>query len=421
MRFVTHLESPLDGTRYDGHSVQTMHQSRPLCVRYDLEQVKRQWTVEPLSGRPSGMWRYRELLPVGTDISPVTLGKTTSPLIECPRLAAALGLRQLLIKDESQLPTASFKCRGLAMAVTMAQHFGLRRLAMSSNGNAASALAMYAARGGIEAWVVMPEDVNRGNLFECWISGAQVYLANGLIDECGKLVRRGHDQGLWFDVSTLKEPYRLEGKKTMGLEIAEQLNWVLPDVILYPTGGGTALIGMWKAFCELREMGWLKSAAMPRMIAVQSDGCCPIVRAFDRNQRFAERHPNAHSAAFGIRVPQAIGDFMMLDVLRDSQGAALAVPEQELEPFQRLGCNSEGLSVGLETSACLAAVRPLLDQRWIRPDERIVIVNTASATKYWPDELPGFPRLDLASEIDLGEMIESLPRGSASARRVLQP
>jgi threonine synthase len=419
MRFVTHLESALDGRRFDASQIKTMHQSRPLWVRYDLDRVKYEWERQPLAERRMDMWRYRELLPIGNDIAPVSLGKMASPLIACPRLAARLGIKNLLIKDESQLPTGSFKCRGLSMAVTMAKHFGLQRLAMSSNGNAASALAMYAARGGLESLALMPRDVNRGNLFECWVSGAKVYLADGLIDECGKLIRQGHEQGHWFDVSTLKEPYRLEGKKTMGLEIAEQLDWQLPDVILYSTGGGTALLGMWKAFVELRQMGLLRSSTMPRMIAVQSNGCCPIVTAYEKGERFAQRHQNAHCAAFGIRVPQAIGDFMIMDAIHESHGCAQVIEENDLQRFQQLGCSSEGLSVGLETSASLAAVSRLLDRGLMRVDEKILIINTAASTKYWAESMPEFPTIDLKAPGDLGTLFgESNGVAAPAARRV---
>jgi threonine synthase len=253
----------------------------------------------------------------------------------------------------------------------------------------------------------MPEDSNPGSIFDCWVCGATAFLANGLIDQCGKLVRAGHEAGLWFDVSTLKEPYRLEGKKTMGLEIADQLDWQLPDAIVYPTGGGTALIGMWKAFNELREMGWLRSAVMPRMIAVQSDGCPPIVRAFEAGERFAARVGDAHTCAYGIRVPQALGDFMILDAIRESQGAAVAAEESELPTAQRLGCSSEGISFGLESAACIAAIPQLLDRRLLDPDERILLVNTAAANKYWTSCLPQLPRLDLTQPVDPAQLLES--------------
>lgn len=416
MRFVTHLESALDGTHFPSDTIQTMHQGRPLWVRYDLDRVLDAWKRQPLAPRHQDMWRYRELLPVGDSIAPVSIGELVSPIVECRRLGAKLGLNDLLIKDESQLPTTSFKCRGLAMAVTMAQHFGLQRLAMSSNGNAASALAVYAARAGVESVVLMPLDVNPGNMFECWAAGARVCVADALIDTCGKWIRAGHDNGHWFDVSTLKEPYRLEGKKTMGLEIAEQLNWELPDAILYPTGGGTALIGMWKAFCELREMGLLRTSTMPRMIAVQSSGCRPIVNAFEQGKRFAERHENAQTAAYGIRVPQAVGDFMILDTIRDSGGCAVAVEERQIGPFQKIGCSAEGISIGLETAASLAAVEQLLQRDLVRADERVLIVNTAAATKYWAETLPKFPVIDLVGFNDFASIYagDNMPQDDKS-------
>ncbi len=406
MRFVTHLESALDGTRFDADQEQTMHAGRPLWVRYDLAGIRSAWRKKPPAERPPGMWRYRELLPTGTAIEPVTLHKSSSPIIDCPRLGATLGLQRLQVKDESQLTTASFKGRGLSMAVTMARHFGRHRLAMASNGNAAVALAVYTARAGMEAMVVMPDDSNPGSIFDCWVAGARMFLANGLIDQCGKIVRAGHDAGLWFDVSTLKEPYRLEGKKTMGLEIADQLQGELPDAIVYPTGGGTALVGMWKAFCELREMGWLRSSVMPRMIAVQSNGCSPIVRAFEQGERFATRVEGAHTCAYGIRVPQALGDFMILDALRESQGAAIAAEESELPTAQRLGCSKEGISFGLEPSACLAAIPELLQRGWLDPRERVLVVNTSAANKYWTKSLPRLPQLDLNQSLDPRQLLD---------------
>ena len=341
------------------------------------------------------MWRYRELLPVGSSIDPVTLDEPCSPLLACPRLARRLGLRNVLVKDDSRLPTASFKARGLSMAVTMAGHFGQRRLAMASNGNAACALAAYAAAAGGESVVVMPQDCNPASLFECQVHGAHLFQANGLIDECGKLVRRGHDQQLWFDVSTLKEPYRLEGKKTMGLEIAEQLGWEFPDAILVPTGGGTALIAIWKAFLELREMQWLRGTTVPRMIAVQSTGCPPIVTAFERGERFSTRPAHAATAAYGIRVPHPLGDFMILDAVRASGGTAIAVDESSVAAMQASAGSDEGASIGLETAATLLAIPQLLASGKLSPDERVVVINTSSTSKYWrTDPLP-VPRIDL--------------------------
>ncbi len=278
--FVTHLESALDGTHFPAGQVHTVHQGRPLWVRYDLQGVRQAVNPEMFISRPSSLWRYRELLPLPLDEEPVSLGEGMTPLLNCPRLGREMRVPRLLVKDEGQLPTGSFKSRGMTAAVSMARHFGLKRLAIPTAGNAGGALAAYAARAGMEVFVFMPEDTPAINQMEAHLAGAGVFLVNGLITDCGRLVREGTERMGWFDMSTLKEPYRLEGKKTMGLELAEQLGWRLPDVILYPTGGGTGLIGMWKAFQELRELGWFKSERMPRLISCQSDGCAPIVRAF---------------------------------------------------------------------------------------------------------------------------------------------
>src|SRR5271168_1279210 len=286
--FVTHLESAIDGARFEPNRVYTMHQGRPLWVRYDLAAVKRAVKPGDLPSRGNSLWRYRELLPLPAEVEPVTLGEGMSPILPCPRLGKELGLSRLSIKDEGQLPTGSFKSRGMAAAVSMAKHFGLKRLAVPTAGNAGGALAAYGARAGMEVFVFMPQDTPVINQMETYLAGAHVFLVNGLITDCGRIVREGTATMGWFDMSTLKEPYRLEGKKTMGLEIAEQTNWLLPNVILYPTGGGTGLIGMWKAFMELQELGWLRSNWLPRLISCQSDGCAPIVRAFEKGERFAE-------------------------------------------------------------------------------------------------------------------------------------
>ncbi len=319
-RYVTHLESALDGTRLPADAVQTVHQGRPLWVRYDLDRVRAAVKPADIAARPPLLWRYRELLPLPFDEEPVTLGEGMTPLLPCPRLGRELGLSRLFVKDESQLPTGSFKSRGMTAAVSMAKHFGLTRLAIPTAGNAGGALAAYGARAGMEVYVFMPEDTPAINQMEAHLAGARVFLVNGLITDCGRIVREGTERLGWFDVSTLKEPYRLEGKKTMGLELAEQLGWRLPDVILYPTGGGTGLIGMWKAFMELQELGWICCNWLPRLISCQSDGCAPIVRAFEKGERFAEPFPNAHTVASGLRVPAAVGDFMMLDAIRQSRG-----------------------------------------------------------------------------------------------------
>ncbi|HZU34647.1 MAG TPA: threonine synthase, partial [Gemmataceae bacterium] len=311
--FVTHLESALDGTRFPAGQVHTVHQGRPLWVRYDLDRVRAAVQPETFASRPPTLWRYRELLPLPFETEPVTLGEGLTPLLPCPRLGATLGLQRLFIKDESQLPTGSFKSRGMTVAVSMARQLGLRRLAIPTAGNAGGALAAYGARAGMEVYVFMPQDTPVINQMEAHLADARVFLVNGLITDCGRLVREGTARLGWFDVSTLKEPYRLEGKKTMGLELAEQTDYRLPDVILYPTGGGTGLIGMWKAFQELRDLGWLKTERLPRLVSCQSDGCAPIVRALESGQRFAEPFPNAHTIASGLRVPAAVGDFMMLD------------------------------------------------------------------------------------------------------------
>src|ERR687883_488278 len=285
--FVTHLESALDGTRFRAGQVHTVHQGRPLWVRYDLDAAGRSMRPETLLDRPPSLWRYRELLPLPSDVEPVTLGEGMTPLLPCPRLGMELGLERLFIKDESQLPTGSFKSRGMTAAVSMARHFGIKRLAIPTAGNAGGALAAYGARAGMEVFVFMPADTPLINQIEAHLAGARVFLVNGLITDCGRLVREGAERMGWFDMSTLKEPYRLEGKKTMGLELAEQTGYRLPDVILYPTGGGTGLIGMWKAFQELRELGWLRADRLPRLVSCQSDGCAPIVRAFQEGKRFA--------------------------------------------------------------------------------------------------------------------------------------
>ncbi len=304
------------------------------------------------------------------------------------------------VKDESRLPTGSFKSRGLAMAVTMAKQFGIRRLAVPTAGNAGGAMAAYAARAGIEAFVFMPDDTPAINQYECHLAGAKTFLVPGLITDCGKIVRDGKERMGWFDVSTLKEPYRIEGKKTMGLELAEQLDWRLPDVILYPTGGGTGLIGMWKAFDELARLGWLADSRRPRMVAVQSDGCAPIVRAFERGERFAEPFAGAATIASGIRVPSAVGDFMILDAVRASEGRAVAVSESSIREWMALGMQSEGLAICPETAACIGALEQLCAEKWITPHEHVVIFNTGAAQKYPEAMQVDLPRLTGNADAD---------------------
>jgi len=398
--FVTHLESALDGTQLPADRAQTLHRDRPLWVRYDLDAVGRAVSRDDLAGRESSLWRYRELLPYADAGAIVSLGETMTPLVQCPRLGARFGLERLLVKDESRLPTGSFKSRGLTMAVTMAKQFGLKRLAIPTAGNAGGAMAAYAARARIEAYVFMPDDTPAINQYECHMSGAKTFLVPGLITDCGKIVREGKERLGWFDVSTLKEPYRIEGKKTMGLELAEQLGWNLPDVILYPTGGGTGLIGMWKAFAELAALGWLKSDKRPRMVAVQSDGCAPIVRAFERGERFAEPFAGAATIASGIRVPAAVGDFMILDAVRDSGGRAVSVPEVRLREWMSLGMQSEGLAICPETAACIGALEQLRAENWILAGEQVVIFNTGAAQKYPEAMQVDLPRIADPAHID---------------------
>jgi threonine synthase len=398
--FVTHLESAIDGTQLDPTKVQTLHQGRPLWVRYDLDAVRSAVKPADLTGRPPSLWRYRELLPLPFDEEPVTLGEGMTPLLPFPRLGSELGLERLFVKDESQLPTGSFKSRGMTTAVSMARHFGLKRLAIPTAGNAGGALAAYTARAGLDVFVFMPEDTPRINQLEAHLCGARVFLVNGLITDCGRIVREGTDRMGWFDMSTLKEPYRLEGKKMMGLELAEQLGWRLPDVILYPTGGGTGLIGMWKAFEELRALGWLASEKMPRLICCQSDGCAPIVRAFENGQRFAEPFADAHTIASGLRVPAAVGDFMMLDAIRESRGCALPGREDLILHWMRRVASLEGIAICPETAVCFDCLEQLRAAEQIRPDEEVIVFNTGAAQKY-PETVPlDLPRIDKDSAVD---------------------
>lgn len=392
--FVTHLESALDGTRFEKGKVWTVHEGRPLWVRYDLAAVRTVVAPADLQGRERSMWRYRELLPLPGDGEVVSLGKSMSPLLSCPRLGRQLGLERLFIKDESQLPTGTFKSRGMALAVTMAKHFGLKRLAAPTAGNAGGALAAYGARAGMEVFVFMPQDTPVINQMEAYLCGAKVFLVNGLINDCGRIVREGTEKMGWFDMSTLKEPYRLEGKKTMGLELAEQRDWRLPDVVLYPTGGGTGLIGMWKAFKELRELGWLQSLKLPRLVSCQSEGCAPIVKAFEAGQRFAELFPNSRTIASGLRVPLAVGDFMMLDAIHASGGWALAGREERIVEWMRRVASAEGIAVCPETAVCFDCLERLVQEKKVRPKDEVVVFNTGAAQKY-PEAVPlDLPRLD---------------------------
>ena len=380
---VTHLECAACAARHEARRLHNLctQCGKPLLVRYDLKSAAASLTKESLKDRGPDLWRYREVLPVEQDENIITLGEGFTPLVRALRLGAQLGLSNLYIKDEGQNPTQSFKARGMAAAVSMAKELGARKLAVPSAGNAAGALAAYAARAGLEAHIFMPSDTPRANVIECEQTGAQVTLMDGLITDCGAEVGRRKAAEGWFDVSTLKEPYRIEGKKTMGYELAEQFDWELPDVIMYPTGGGTGLIGMWKAFDEMEQIGWIGSKR-PRMVSVQAAGCAPIVRAFEEGKRFADEFPNAQTTASGLRVPRAIGDFLILDALRASGGTAIAVTDGELIAATREIGAAEGIFCAPEGAACLPALKKLLDDESVRSDERVVLFNTGSGVKY---------------------------------------
>jgi len=380
---VTHLECAACGARHEARRLHNLCEQcgKPLLVRYDLKRAAASLTKESLRDRGPDLWRYREVLPVEHDENIVTLGEGFTPLVHASRLGAQLGFNELYIKDEGQNPTQSFKARGMAAAVSMAKELGVKKLAVPSAGNAAGALAAYAARAGMEAHIFMPRDTPRANVIECEQTGAQVTLMDGLITDCGAEVGRRKEAEGWFDVSTLKEPYRIEGKKTMGYELAEQFDWELPDVIIYPTGGGTGLIGMWKAFDEMEQMGWIDSKR-PRMVTVQAAGCAPIVRAFEEGKRFADEFPNAHTTASGLRVPRAIGDFMIIDALRASGGTAVAVTDEELiEATKEIGA-AEGVFCAPEGAACLPALKKLLNDGSVKSNDRVVLFNTGSGVKY---------------------------------------
>jgi threonine synthase len=379
---VTHLYCSACGKEYEPRRLYNLCTcGKPLLVAYDLEAASRTLKPQSLQGRESTLWRYREVLPVDDDKNKLTLGEGWTPLAKAERLGAGLGMTSLFIKDEGVNPTASFKARGMAVAISMAKELGARKLAVPSAGNAAGALAAYAAKAGIPAFIFMPADTPKANIVECQQTGAEVTLIDGLITDCGKIVAERKDREGWFDVSTLKEPYRIEGKKTMGYELAEQLGWELPDVILYPTGGGTGLIGMWKAFDEMERMGWIGSRR-PRMVTVQAEGCAPIVRAFAAGATSGADIPDAHTVASGLRVPKAVGDFIMLEILRKSGGAAVAVTDEELLAAVKEIGSREGIFAAPEGAACLPALKTLLARGDVDRGERVVMFNTGSGVKY---------------------------------------
>ena len=396
--FVSHLECGLTG---EHHPADTLHglsnAGKPLLVRYDLDALARAVDKAAVTRRPPDFWRYREFLPVRDAANIVSLGETMTPLIPAPALSRALDCGDVLIKDEGRLPTGSFKARGLCMAVSMARELGVRRMAMPTNGNAGAALAAYCSRAGIESFVFCPDDTPAVNVREIALQGAHTFLVNGLINDCGRIVGEGVESMGWFDTSTLKEPYRIEGKKTMGLELAEQLGWRLPDVIMYPTGGGTGLIGMWKAFDELGRIGWLDDKR-PRMVAVQAAGCAPIVRAYEDGADHAEPWQDAHTVAAGIRVPAAIGDFLILRGVRESNGFATAVDDDAIEAARIEVAREEGILLCPEGAATYAALKKERASGRIGRDESVVLFNCATGLKY---DMPEAGRhIDLNRPVD---------------------
>lgn len=381
--FVTHLACTFCERHYAATCLQNLCTicHKPLFPVYDLPAAGRTLTRDALPARGKSLWRYREVLPLPTNVAPVTLGEGGTPLLRALEYGRKLGLTTLWVKDEAQNPTQSFKARGMSVAVSMARHLGATKLAVPTAGNAGGALAAYAARAGLEAHIFMPRDTPRANVIECRELGARVTLVDGLITDCGAEIARRKEEEGWFEMSTLKEPYRVEGKKTLGYELAEQLDWQLPDVILYPTGGGTGLIGMWKAFDEMEALGWLDSKR-PRMFSVQAAGCAPVVRAFESGETSAAEFPDAHTCASGLRVPKAVGDFLMLRILRESAGGAVAVRDEDMIRITREVGSSEGLFVAPEGAACFAALKSLCASGKIAADERVVIFNTGSGVKY---------------------------------------
>ncbi|HEX8384021.1 MAG TPA: threonine synthase [Sphingomonas sp.] len=394
--FVSHLECSMTGERYEADRLHGLSRvGRPLLVRYDLDAVGAALSRDALSTRATDLWRWRELLPVRRTGSIVSLGEIETPLVPIPRS----GGPNVLVKDEGRLPTGSFKARGLVMAVAMARELGVTKIAMPTNGNAGAALAAYATRCGIETIVFCPEETPEINVREIAAQGARVWRVNGQIDDCGAIVGRGAAEGRWFDFSTLKEPYRIEGKKTMGLELAAQFGWDLPDAIFYPTGGGTGLIGMWKAFDELERLGWI-GPKRPRMYAVQASGCAPIVRAFEAGEEHAERWEDAATVAAGIRVPRAVGDFLILRAVRESGGRALGVGDPAILRAVDECARRDGLLMCPEGGATLAAYTQAVRDGLVDEEERVVLFNCATGLKYPLPEAPQW--LDRHSEIDFG-------------------
>jgi threonine synthase len=401
---VTHLECSLCGKRHEAGVIANLCDcGGPLLVRYDLDVIRHRWRRREVSNGPASMWRYAPVLPPAPE-SIVTLGEGWTPLLRTCRLGARIGASALWVKDEGLNPTASFKARGLSCAISMCKELGIGKVAIPSAGNAASALAAYAAAAGIEAHIFMPRDVPQANYLECMAYGAHVTLVDGLISDCGRIVaERGPVEG-WFDISTLKEPYRIEGKKTMGYEVAEQMDWELPDAIFYPTGGGVGLIGMWKAFDEMAKLGWIGSHR-PKMIAVQAEGCQPVVRAFEQNEERSTFYENAHTVAAGLRVPKPLGDFLVLEGVRESGGTAIAVSDDEMLDAGIQLASDEGIYAAPEGAACVAAARRLIENGFLKATDRMVLYNTGSGLKYPEAYSTRFPRTASGEQDKLGGLI----------------
>jgi threonine synthase len=402
---VTHLECSLCMTKYQaGKAWNLCTCGGPLLVRYDLGRMRAQWSLDSLAMAPDSMWRYAPALPLVHQHCIISLGEGMTPLLPARRTGKRIGSDDLLIKDEGLNPTGSFKARGLSCAVSMCVQLGIRKVAIPSAGNAASALAAYAAAAGIEAHIFMPQDVPQANFIECKAYGAHVTLVNGLISDCGRIVADRKDAEGWFDISTLKEPYRIEGKKTMGYEVAEQLGWELPDAIFYPTGGGVGMIGMWKAFAEMEALGWI-GPARPKMIAVQAEGCQPVVRAFQEGTARSQFWDDASTVASGLRVPKPLGDFLVLNAVRESGGTAIAVSDADLIDAGIRLAEEEGIFAAPEGAACVAAAERLLHEGFLKKADKIVIYNTGSGLKYLEAYSTRFPRVATGETDKLGGLI----------------
>jgi threonine synthase len=405
MSFVTHLECSVCGKRHQAGVIQNLCDcGGPLLVRYDLDRVREEWPRDSVACSSSDMWRYAPVLPIDDERHVVSMGEGWTPLIRTRRLGKRINAGNLWVKDEGLNPTGSFKARGLACAISMCSQLGVKKTAIPSAGNAAGAMAAYAAAAGIEAHIFMPRDVPQANYIECKAAGAHVTLVDGLISDCGRIVAERKQAEGWFDISTLKEPYRIEGKKTMGYEVAEHFEWELPDAIFYPAGGGVGMIGMWKAFEEMETLGWIGSAR-PKMIAVQAEGCQPVVKAFQAGEDHVEMFANASTVAAGLRVPKPLGDRLMLKAIKESGGCAIAISDRDMLDAGADLASDEGVFPAPEGGACVAAARKLIESRFLKTSDRIVLYNTGSGLKYLEAYAIRFPRQFVSEADKLGGLI----------------